>query len=517
MTGARGLTAAALAILVGGAVFAAVRPASRATPGSQAVPERAVAAAAVDASLEARWAAQGLTPAAPADELAVLRRVSLALTGTVPSLEEIRRFEADAAPGRLELWTVALLDDPRFHRYFAERLARLFAGSHAGAFVVYRRDLLVDWLAERLARREPFDAMVRELVSSEGLWTGSPEVNFITAAVVDGKVEEDQLAARTARAFLGVRMDCAQCHDHPFADWKQAQFKGLAAFYGGLTPSPLGLERKPGGEPRVPFGVEWLPEHGQPRERLAAWLTDSRNPHFARATANRVWGLMFGRPFVEPVDDVPPAGTRGTEALDLLADDFVQSGYDLRRLVLAVTASRAFRLSSELPEGAPRAALEKAWAVFPVTPLRPEQLIGGLLQAGSVRTIDRDSDLVTRVVRALRERSFVAEYGDPGADELAERPATIAQALLRMNHKLPDEVLDANPFTSVGRIALVAGDGPRALEVTWLALVTRRPTEAERAKFLPWLAEARGGGERGKVLGDLAWALFNSAEFSWNH
>ncbi|HYV47339.1 MAG TPA: DUF1549 domain-containing protein [Myxococcaceae bacterium] len=514
MTGARGLTAAALAILVGGAVFAAVRPTSRAAPGRVAVPPQG--GGAVDAALQTHWKAQGLTPAAPADDLAVLRRLTLALMGTVPSLEEIRRFEADATPGRLDRWAAALLDDPRSHRYLAERLARVFAGSQAGAFVVYRRDLLMDWLAERLARREPFDAMVRELVSSEGLWTGSPEVNFITAAVVDGKVDEDQLAARTARAFLGVRMDCAQCHDHPFADWKQAQFKGLAAFYGGLKPSPLGLERKPGAEPRVPFGAEWMPEQGRPRERLAAWLTDPRNPHFARATANRVWGLMFGRPFVEPVDDVPPAGTKGAEALDLLADDFARTGYDWRRLVLAVASSKAFRASSELPEGAPRAAMEKAWAVFPVTPLRPEQLIGGLLQAGSVRTIDRDSDLVTRVVRALREKSFVAEYGDPGADELAERPATIAQALLRMNNKLPDEVLDPNPFTATGRIALMAGDAPRALEVTWLALVTRRPTEVEREKFLPWLAEARGG-ERGKVLGDLAWALFNSAEFSWNH
>src|SRR5262249_17035441 len=161
------------------------------------------------------------------------------------------------------------------------------------------------------------------------------------------------------------------------------------------------------------------------------WLTDPRNPHFGRAVVNRVWGLMFGRPLSEPVDDIPPAGTPGTEVLDLVADDFVHHGHDLHRLVLTIASTRTFRLSSELPEGADRGALERVWAVFPVTPLRPEQLIGGLLQAGSVRTIDRDSDLVTRVIRALRERGFVTEYGDPGPDELADRPATIAQALLR--------------------------------------------------------------------------------------
>jgi len=519
MTGGRGLAAVALLVLVGGAIFGAVRPTPRPWLARRDPPPAgAPAAKAVDELLAARWAESGISPAREAEDLAVLRRLTLALTGTVPSLEEIRRFEADAAPGRLERWTGALLEDPRSHRYLAERLARAMAGSHLGVFLVYRRDLLVDWTAERLARRQPFDATVREMVSSEGLWTGAPQVNFVTSAVVDGQVDADQLAARTARAFLGVRMDCAQCHDHPFADWKQTQFKGLAEFYGGLKPSPLGLERKaPGaGEGEVPFGTDWLPGKGRPRERLAAWLTDPRNPHFARATVNRVWGLMFGRPFAEPVDDVPPAGTPGTEVLDVLAQDFARHGHDLRRLVVTIASTGAFRLSSEVPENAPRGTLEKAWAVFPVTPLRPEQLIGGLLQAGSVRTIDRDSDLATRAIRVLREKSFVTEYGDPGPDELSERPATVAQALLRMNHRLPGEVLDANPFTSTGRISLIAGDASRALEAVWLALVTRRPTEKERERFLPWLASARWE-ERGRVLGDLAWALFNSAEFSWNH
>src|SRR5262245_8965871 len=160
----RGLSAATLAILVGGAVFGAVRPASRAMP--RAIPAEEVPAAKdVDRWLEARWAERGLTPAAGAADLLVLRRLTLALTGTVPSLEEIRRFEADAAPGRLDRWAGALLEDPRFHRYFAERLARAFAGSQAGAFVVYRRDLLVDWLAERQAGREPVGGQARGLES----------------------------------------------------------------------------------------------------------------------------------------------------------------------------------------------------------------------------------------------------------------------------------------------------------------------------------------------------------------
>lgn len=453
--------------------------------------------------------------AAKAADLLVLRRLTLALCGTVPSLEEVRAFEAEAPAGRVGQAVERLLADGRCHRSLAERFARVFVGTHQGAFVVYRRDRLVDWLTEQLAKNRPWDAVVRELVAARGLWTSEPATNFVTSSVVEGEVDPDALVGRTMRAVLADRMDCAQCHDHPFGAATQAQFKGLAAFYAGLEVNGLGLGQRAdaGALAKVPYGGQWLPATGAPRERLGAWLTDPRNRRFARATANRVWGLVLGRPLLTPVDDLPL--TEG-DPLDALAWDFAAHGYDLRRLITVVALSGPAQLSSELPEGADRAALEAQWAVYPLTPLRPDQLVGSLLQAASVRTLDLDSHVVTRLVRFLREKAFVDEYGEAAGDELSPRSGTVGQALLRMNGKLPQELVAAQPFGAVGRILAFAPDDRAAIDALYLAFLTRRPTPAEQAALLPTL-EGRAGEERGRAGEDLAWALFNSPEFAWNH
>lgn len=247
--------------------------------------------------------------------------------GTFQVLDALRHHARDARfvlassaavygePGAAR-WTRSMLADPRFGDYFAERMARGFVGTEGGEFFVYRRDRFVTWLSSRLRDRAPYDGMVAEMIASEGLWTDKPATNFITAAIVDEKIDRMRLAGRTVRAFLGQRIDCAQCHDHPFASWKQSQFEGLAAFFADVQTTGVGLEDKPGGElevvdrstkkkrvvaPSAPFGPEWLPATGRRRERLAAWVTDSRNGWLARAVVNRVWGYMFGRPYVEPL------------------------------------------------------------------------------------------------------------------------------------------------------------------------------------------------------------------------
>jgi hypothetical protein len=278
----------------------------------------------------------------PAEDLQVLRRLSLALHGTIPALEEIRQFEADQRPDRLEHWTRRLLADPRFAWYFAERLARAFVGNEDGQFVVFRRDRFVAWLSEQLQRNTPYDELVRTMISANGLWTGKPATNFVTAAVADGEIDENKLAGKTVRAVLGQRIDCAQCHDHPFASWKQQQFSGLAAFYGQVQTSLVGIEDKEmkDGKPveftmenrqsaeqqvvpvGVPFHPEWLPDEGSRRSRLAAWVTHPENRRFERAIANRVWALMFGRALSEPVDDLPDPTDDSHDPLALLGAAF---------------------------------------------------------------------------------------------------------------------------------------------------------------------------------------------------
>lgn len=276
------------------------RPASSdtSTAASRRHAERLdTAVARVNAAFAETWAGQGLSPTVTADDLSILRRLSLALHGTIPSLEELRQFEAEPQDGRLERWTAAMLADRRFAESFAERMTRAFVGTQGEPFLVFRRDRFKSWWSEQLAANRPYDEVVREVIASQGLWTGKPATNFITHSVEDGTPSPEKLAARTVRAVLGQRIDCAECHDHPFADWQQDDFRGLAAYFGQVKLSPFGVEDDPsrvfradigpmgqsrGVQAAVPFGEEWLPQQGTARERLASWSTDPRNRRFAR-------------------------------------------------------------------------------------------------------------------------------------------------------------------------------------------------------------------------------------------
>lgn len=501
------------------------------------------------------WAAHGLAPAQPADDLTVYRRLSLALHGTVPSLEEIRRFEADDRPDRLRLTTARMLADNRFADYFAdyfaERLARVFVGTAEGQFVIFRRDRFKQWLSERLAENTPYDEIVRRMISETGLWTDTPATNFLTGAYNNEQFDENKLAGRVTRAFLGQRLDCAQCHDHPFDPrWKQGHFEGLAAFFrqtrlgiGGVEdrtqdkgrlvvyeverPDPAtGDVTKEVVAPAVPFHEEWLPEEGTLRQRLSQWVTHEDNRRFERATVNRVWGLLFGLSYSQaaaalPVDDLPnPDDARvPLPVLDILGEDFRTHGYDFRRLIQAIAASKAFRLDSSHPtdDDAEFEQLKQHWAVFPLTRLRPEQSIGSMMQAASIKTIDRNSHLIVRFLRLVREGDFIREYGDLGENELEEHAGTIPQALLRMNGKLTGDTTEANLLNASGRIVGLSNTDARCLETTYLVCLTRRPTPEERAWFLAQLGDADNLKQRARVVEDLIWSLYNSPEFSWNH
>jgi len=528
--------------------FAAVRPPQelQTTLTESVAVDRTLSGSvsAIDEFLETQWQTERLVPAAEAEEFQVLRRLALSLMGTVPSLEEVRQFEADEAPDRLERWTLRYLQDDRFADYFAERLARSFVGVEGGQFVIFRRDRFVAWLAEQLRQNTPYDQMIREMVASEGLWTGAPASNFITSAVADGNLDHNKLAARSARAFLGQSIDCAQCHDHPFnANLQQADFAGLAGQFGKVEVAALGVhemamsdpemkpekkEPKPNADeeadepvpdPVVPFGEDWLPDDGTTRQKFAAWLTHAENRRFERAITNRVWGLMFGRPYIDPVDDMPdPPATDEPDLLDVLGADFRQHGYDLRHLIQTIAASRTFRLESTHPttDSDELAAVEETWAVFPLTRLRPEQIIGSIIQASWVQTVDQNSHLVVRFMRFTKENDFIKEYGDLGDQELDEQTGTIPQALLRMNSDVTREAIKSDLMTTSGRVANMCRDDASIVDTAYLICFCRKPTPPERDHFLEQLSGVSKN-EKNRVVEDLFWALFNSPEFSWNH
>ncbi len=484
-----------------------------------------------------QWKDASLEPAAPAEDLTLLRRLSLVLHGTTPSLEEIRLFESDNPIDRVERWTEKLLADRRFADYFSKRFARVFVGSNEGQFVLFRRDRFWAWLSEQFHSNRSYDAIVREMLSERGLWTDKPEVNFVSAVVADGVIDHNKLAGRTVRAFLGQRIDCAQCHNHPFAAWKQEQFEGLAACYGQVSISAVGVEdnkKEPYTiqdrltlkdreiDPSVPFHPEWMPTEGRTRERLAAWVTHPENRRFDRAIVNRVWGLMFGRAWIQPVDDLPnpkETGADPNDLLDILGIDFREHGCDIKRLVATIAATRVFRISSQHPafETGDRAEdVEQSWAAFPLSRLRPEQVIGSMLQASSIKTIDQNSHWTSRALRLFQELDFVKQYGDLGDDELTERAGTIPQALLRMNSQFASEWTRSTLFSAAGRLAGMAPDDQTCVDLCFLVCLTRHATPEERSVITKQF-ENKTGDDRGHVVEDLFWSIFNGAEFCWEH
>ncbi len=226
-------------------------------------------------------------------------------------------------------------------------------------------------------------------------------------------------------------------------------------------------------------------------ERLAAWITHPQNRRFERATANRIWGLLFGRPLHSPVDDLPDPPTDGPpDVLDLVGADFREHHYDLRHMIRVIVASRPFQVDSAQEEASPQknATDEANWSVFPMTRLRPEQLIGSILQSTSPRTIDQNSHLFVRAKRFFQENEFVKQYGDLGDNELDERSGTIAQALLRMNGKLASDALCAKDMSASSRITSFADTDEKCVEACYLVALSRRPTKAESDYFVPQLA-----------------------------
>jgi hypothetical protein len=263
---------------------------------------------------------------------------------------------------------------------------------------------------------------------------------------------------------------------------------------------------------------ELLPSAGTRREQLAVWVTDPKNKYFARATVNRVWAMMIGRPLLkrieaqtlEEVSDetIPPA-------LRILANDFALHNHDLKRLILLIAATEAYRLDSAA-EFEITDEHDAAWAVFPLTRLRPEQVIGNVIQAASVKTINQQSHIFVRLARYFNEKDFVKRYGDVDDDEFARSHGTIPQRLLMMNGDLVDGKAKEELLNASAQIAMFAPNDDAAVETAYLSVLTRRPTQKERDHFSAKLTGTKGEARK-RILADLYWTLFNSTELAFNH
>ncbi len=492
----------------------------------------------IDQAFEKSWRQAKIPPVETASPLTIARRLSLALTGTIPSLEEIRTLEQQPAADQVQIHLSKIFQDQRWSDYVAERFARSYVGTIEGPFLVYRRRRMVDWLSEQLFANRHYDQLVRQLITAKGIWTSKPEVNFVTVTIDPNNDEkgpsEAKLAARVSRAFLGIRIDCMECHNDKFGDrWKQKDFHQLAAFFGEAEMSLTGVRDnhdntyqyrfrgKKEAQPVdaiAPFSPDLMPASGSPRHRLAQWVTHKKNRPFARSTVNRIWAILFNKPLVEPIDNIPLDGP-WPEAMEILTDELISHDFDLQQLIRVITASKAFQLDSRSsdPNHPISKKHEEHWAAFPLTRMRPEQVARSVIQAASLTTIDAHSHVIQRLMRFTQQSDFVKRYGDPGEDEFAELGGTIPQRLLLMNGELVRKRTGENPFLNAStRIGILTADNQKAVEISYLSIFTRLPEENEKSYFTELLATLKNK-NRSQAMEDLFWVLINSTEFSWNH
>ena len=520
------------------------------------------AAGKIDREFRADWEQQGLRPAPEAPWHTIARRISLGMVGNGLSLEEYRSLEKIPEDQRVGWWTEYLLKDRRWADQFAERFARATVGTSEGPFLIFRRRKYVDWLADRFEENMPYDQIASRILSARGSWTDSPEVNFLTATMDennDNKPDAVRLAGRTSRAFLAMRIDCLQCHNDYLGNvqfpteseaqssdpkeslrtGQQTDFHQLAAYFGSLRmDNPFsGLKEEQGQAYRtkylnsqeetdvvasVPFEPEWFGGQQSNRKGLAAWVTRPGNRAFARATVNRVWAILAGRPLVQPIDDIPAQGPY-PPGLEALADDFIEHGYDLKRLVRVIIATGVYRIDSQWSQGDSSQTeqidetYEKAWAVFPMSQLRPEQMAAAVHQACRLKTIDASSSILSQLELYGGVNDFTKAYGSRGEDEFFEQSVTIPQRLLMMNGQFLSERIDNNPIMNAAtRIAGLARDDQTAVTTAFLSTLNRPATAQELEVFTQRL-EGKRGEARSRELGNLFWVLLNSSEFQWNH
>lgn len=505
-----------------------------------------IAAGLLDEVIDQEIKAENLQSTNAASQAQVVRRLALALAGTLPSVEELRRLDEIAENDRIGWYVSRLLQDKRTADYLAERYARAFVGVDEGPFLVYRRTRFVSWLSEQIEQNTPYDELTKKMLTSTGIWTDKPEVNFYTYNIIpDGddetKPDPIRLAGRTSRAFLGMRIDCLQCHDDFLGTMNlgsaddpvgglQLHFHSLASFFSQVENSLLGIrdnlesetyqyklldaEEESAIVPSLPFDSEFdNSKEANLRLRLSDWITHRQNRPYARAAVNRIWAIMFGRGMIQPVDDIPLEGPF-PKPLEVLVDDFIANGYDIQRLIRIIASSKTFQRDSQA-DFEILSRHESKLAVFPMIRLRPEQVAGAIVQSTSLKTIDSTSHIIARLIKFGQQNDFVGRFGDPGEDEFVEKSETITQRLLMMNGDMINDRL-TNGLNSVTRIAMLSPSMDKAIETIYLATLSRLPTEQESARFASQLDELHGD-QRNEKVSDLFWTLINSVEFVWNH
>lgn len=513
-------------------------------------PRKAVATAGVpepkswvNRLLRDQWARLGIEPSPRADDAVFLRRACLDIAGRIPTADEVEAYLEETRSDKRARLIDRLLEEPGYARLFGLKWADVLRNRGGGYSTSQQRagtSLFSAWIREAVASNKPYDRFATEILTA----VGSQELNPPTVWYRSVRTSQDYVES-VSQAFLGVRVQCAQCHHHPAERWSQDDYYGLAAVFarvgrkGGFadaevpTSQTIFLASEGRVEhPRTKRTMTPRPLGGpdfstgpfeDPRVQLARWMTDPANPYFARTMANRLWGHFFGRGLIHPIDDArstnPPTHP---ELLDALARDFIQSGYDVKHLIRVCCNSEAYALSAEPNESnredhqtfaryyAKRLPAEVLLDAFSDALGVPTEFAGG---PGRFPSGTRALDLPDEAV----PNTFLDVFGRPARASACEcervGESSLGQALALIGSPILEQKLKAKS----GLPSRLANDTRAIEEVVsdlFLRILGRPPRSGEAEKARRFLVSR---GDRQLALESLIWSMLVSAEFLFNH
>lgn len=506
-------------------------------PYGQATPPAGIAGSShpIDRFVAAEWQKLGLEPAPLCTDAEFLRRASIDLIGSLPTTDEVRKFLNSTDPDRRTKLIDELLARPEYADYWSIKWSDLLR-AHRRVLGDKGLASFSGWLKQALRENRPLDAVVRELLTAQGnLYSSGPVAFYLV------NTTPQDLAESTAQIFLGIRIQCARCHHHPFEVWGQDDYYGLSAFFSRVQRKDTREAGRFGGAQSVKLAAEGsltnpdtglvVPPHlfdrataveASPddlRKRLAEWITARDNPYFARNIVNRYWGYLFGRGLVEPIDDLRATNPASHPALfDMLARDFVSHGYDVRHLLKTICTSQTYQLAAEI---SPERDIDGMFFTHRIPRRLPaEVLLDAINQAsGTVETFESFPP-GTRAI-ALPDPAvpskFLETFGRPLRVTTCECERPSKPDLRQVLHLLNSEAVHKKACADQGRVGRLIAAGKTDGEIVedlYLATLSRPPLpdEVETCQRLIASAPSRADG-----LHDLLWTLINVTEFSFNH
>jgi hypothetical protein len=489
----------------------------------------------------------GIPPSPVCDDATFLRRVTLDIAGRLPTADEARAFLKSTSPDKRSRWIDELLRGSDYADFFAGKWTAVLKNRRDDTSDMISNFAFHAWVRDSLLANKPYDQFVRELLAATGTVIDNPPVAWYKRV----KEPKDQIED-VAQLFLGVRMQCAQCHHHPFERWSQDDYYALAAFFGQVGRKPSGTRgedlifhkrgmatatnvrtRKPLKPAAFGDHVSAIAPDEDPRLRLADWLKSPKNPFFAKVLVNRYWKHFFQRGLIEPEDDIrdsnPPSNP---ELLAALEKHFIESGYDLKELVRAITRSSAYQLSA-VPNQHNVGDRQNYSRYYPHR-LSAEVMLDAIDQLAGTQTDFANLPAGTRAV-ALPDNSynraspFLRVFGRPEGESVCECERVQSSNLAQSLHMINASDIRGKLAHPNGRAEQLAKDArpPEAkVKELYLLAFAREPRPDELKAALSYLAETRVNAAGQKLdaqkaarenFQDLLWAMMSTKEFLFNH